>query len=457
MKYTTIFEKLLCVFELIGQSWLNIAFVGIAVIFLIMLACGKLSKRKCFLLVTLACFCLLAYTVCYYYEPLSEMMNTLVNNLFTNIYFPSTYAYLFILIVTDIVAIVNLVSPKTEKIYKTIHGICFIITNFILVMILEMIAKYNIDIFSKKSLFSNTNFITLLEFSMNIFILWLVSLLVVYFINTITEYVVVARERKVLNKGPVNMAIPEVVVSNEELKEAYNQTSDTVEVPAKEVEAMTFVPDTVQNHFIPSFTTNVSEVPNTYHFVNIPVVEQPAVNEFVVPQYVSQSNLAMNMNANAGVNITSNINTALNLETTLNENTNLNPYAYQVKDTNMHVKNENTFDLSSFIPKQQEVRPIYDFNTSNSTNQIFEQILRNELPVVREETTPNVGKSEIELEKDTYTLNDYRIFNKMLKDIREHNESNSIRIDKNLEYRLITKYSTETYQMFQKMLKVYSN
>ena len=44
----------------------------------------------------------------------------------------------------------------------------------------------------------------------------------------------------------------------------------------------------------------------------------------------------------------------------------------------------------------------------------------------------------------------------MLKDIREHNESNSISIDKNLEYRLITKYSTETYDMFKKMLKIYS-
>ena len=46
----------------------------------------------------------------------------------------------------------------------------------------------------------------------------------------------------------------------------------------------------------------------------------------------------------------------------------------------------------------------------------------------------------LENEKNTYTLNDYRIFNKMLKDIKEHNQNNSITIDKNLEYRLITKY-----------------
>ena len=45
----------------------------------------------------------------------------------------------------------------------------------------------------------------------------------------------------------------------------------------------------------------------------------------------------------------------------------------------------------------------------------------------------------------------------MLKDIKDHNESSRISIDKNLEYRLITKYSNETYESFKRMLKNYSN
>ena len=45
----------------------------------------------------------------------------------------------------------------------------------------------------------------------------------------------------------------------------------------------------------------------------------------------------------------------------------------------------------------------------------------------------------------------------MLKEIKEHNQSNTITIDKDLEYRLITKYSTETFNMFKKMLQIYSN
>ena len=43
----------------------------------------------------------------------------------------------------------------------------------------------------------------------------------------------------------------------------------------------------------------------------------------------------------------------------------------------------------------------------------------------------------------------------MLKDIKEYNAGSVISIDKNLEYRLITKYSSENYNMFKKMLKIY--
>ena len=136
---------------------------------------------------------------------------------------------------------------------------------------------------------------------------------------------------------------------------------------------------------------------------------------------------------------------------TINANETVNNKAYSYN------YDSNSFDLSAFIPRKQDVKPITvsDTNITNSnTNQIFEQIIKNELPVIKEEPTPIAIVEEV---KNTYTLNDYRIFNKMLKDIREHNQSNSVTIDKNLEYRLITKYSTEKYDMFKTMLKIYSN
>ena len=60
------------------------------------------------------------------------------------------------------------------------------------------------------------------------------------------------------------------------------------------------------------------------------------------------------------------------------------------------------------------------------------------------------------MKKIDYTFDDYRLFNKMLKDIREYTQSNFIIIDKKLESRLITKYSSESYDIFKKMLEIYS-
>lgn len=412
MIYTSIFEKLLLILNIISTSWAYIAFILVAIALIILLALKKISKRTCFLLMTIATTLVLGYTVYAYYEPISKMTNSIVDNLFLNIYFPSAYAYLFILVLINIVTITSLLNPHSEKIYKTVNGTCFIITNFTLALILEVIAKDNVDIFTKESLFTNPNLITLLEFGINIFIIWLISLVAIYLINIITERIMVSRENKILNSAPAVTINTKIAIDEPTLQEEYQET--TTETPAATLNPVqAFIPES-QNKFIPNFTITTNEI-----------VEEPQ-NKFI-------PNLEIN---------------------TIKETT---PAVEQplITSNNNYSYDNNSFDLSSFIPKKQEVKPI-SISTNNTTSQIFEQILTNELPVIKEESQPTPTPS-IEDTKNTYTLNDYRIFNKMLKDIREHNQSNSVTIDKNLEYRLITKYSTETYNMFKTMLKIYSN
>ena len=83
--------------------------------------------------------------------------------------------------------------------------------------------------------------------------------------------------------------------------------------------------------------------------------------------------------------------------------------------------------------------------------------------LIRDDVTNEIVKEskpinlERETDKNSYTLNDYRIFNKILKDIRENNNSNVISIDRSLELKLLMKYSAEEYSLFKGMLKNYSN
>lgn len=439
MTYTTIFEKLLCILNIIGTSWVYIAFSLISILLLILLGMKKISKKTCFILITLATKLVLGYTVYIYYDPISKMINSIVDNIFLNIYFPSAYAYLFILLSIDIITIVNILKPRAEKIYKIVNSICLIITNFILALILEIIAKNNIDIFAKESLFSNKNLITLLEFSVNIFIIWIISLSAIYIINNITERIVIARENKKLVSEPAITITNELVIDETKLKEEYQTPNEKQQVLENPVSAI-ITKD--QYKFIPNFTISVNDIePNTEetNIITTPIIENitpviEPVKSVIEPitQILEPVTLIVEEPKNTFIPTTNTIN-----------NTEEQKYSYSYSYNN-------SFDLSAFIPKKQEVKPI----TVNNNNLVFEQIIKNELPIIEK---PKQEIINIEEEKNTYTLNDYKIFNQMLKDIREHNQSNSITIDKNLEYRLITKYSTKNYNMFKNMLKIYSN
>lgn len=77
----------------------------------------------------------------------------------------------------------------------------------------------------------------------------------------------------------------------------------------------------------------------------------------------------------------------------------------------------------------------------------------NFLDLVINNTMPLVTEKE----EETYTLNDYKTFNNMLKEIKLYNLSNNVTIDKNMELRLLNKFGNEDYSLFKRMLKSYSN
>lgn len=403
MKYTSIFEKLFSLISIMNTTWINLVFLGIIVLSIIFFARKKISKKTCFILSTISTFLLIGYVIFNNRSSLAPVFDSIMDDLFTNIYFPSTYAYLFVYFFMNISILGSLINIKHKSTYKTIHGIFFIIINFLFALILEFIASNKIDIFKKTSLFSNKNLIILLELSIMVFVFWLLTLGLVYLSTVISDRIVLKQEKKALEK--------------EETVKKANVLEATVAVPEVEEEKNTSKEQIPNTSFIETNETLTQNSTPSYHF--IPIMPNHSINQKetvtnAIPPFMTSypSNDSSIMNQNREV--------------------------------------ENTFDLSSFIPKKTERQIITPVDNNNT---VLEQILNNSLPYIQE----NPEQTKLEEEKNTYTLNDYRIFNKILKDIREHNHNNSITIDKNLEYRLITKYSTETYDLFKRMLKNYSN
>lgn len=332
-------------------------------------------------------------------KALSKVFDSISTNLFTNIYFPSTYAYLFVMIVIDIVTITSVLNRKIKNSYKVANGICFFSTKFILALIMEVVATNNIDIFEKKSLFGNKKLVMLLETSMNIFILWILAIMVIYITDKVVERMVARDEEQKLDVTDAKM-LHELVVEDD-IDEAHDEYVD-------------------DNSVIPDYTTNSDVI----HLVDDDFDEQ----------------------------------TNTNLEQKLPEP--------QPQYTD------------SFINNISLNNDMVENNTADtlSSDELFDKLLTNGLPLIKEEqadvktdsivqTPPSIETVDVKQTsqnvsnspKDGYTLNDYKIFNKILKEIQRTNNGNIINIDRSLEIRLLMKYTEEEYYLFKGMLKNYSN
>ena len=333
MKYTSIIEKFNCILDLTSNTIVYPIFISILGLINILMLLKKIKPKKGIILIIIDYLLLLLYEVINNYKGLVKAFDNIANNFFTNIYFPSIYTYIFILIVITTITIKGILN-KEEKSYRITNAICFFIIHFILILIINIISNNNIDVFSKKSLFTNTNLVILLESSINIFLTWLLARTVIYTSSKINESISL---KPIKELKPVNNTL---IVEN--------------------------------------INTNVKE-----------------------------------------------------------ENNKKKEYIYTNKEKDLNI--------NDLLFSKQEIKKEETINS----DELLDKLINNGLPVIHD--------SKVLEERNNYTLNDYRIFNKILRDIKEINGSNIININRELELKLTNKYTEEEYNLFKLMLKNYSN
>ena len=368
MKYTTILEKLGYIYNIISKNIAYPIFLGLLAIIILLMITKIIKNKKGIILIIVSYITLFTITIINNSKSLGKVFDNISTNFFTNIYFPSAYTYFFVLIVVAIITIKSLLNFKERKSNKIINSICFLIIQFLFVLIMDVIGHNNIDIFAKKSLFKSKYLVILLESSINTFILWLVLLLGIYLTNKIAEIITVKNTNKELVSAPIT---------------DINNTL-VVETP-KEEEILSTIPET-NNNIIENNIYNT--IPNN----NITINNKPSTNE--------------------------------------------------LKDT---------FSLNDLIFTSNNTIINEEPEVTNSNDNLLDKFLNNNIPLIQEVEEPKLE------EKIEYTLNDYKIFNKILKDIRNINNSNVISIDKELENKLINKYPEDEYNLFKVMLKEYSH
>ena len=408
MKYTTIFEKISCLGNLITTSVIYPVFLLILLLLIIMLSTTKKKSKKIQSLIVISYVVLFAIIILNNYDNLEKLMTSISNNFFTNIYFPSVYTYLFILVTIDLITILGKINTKLKKSYQVVNGVAFGIINFILVLILDTVAKNSVDVFSKKSLFTNSNLLVLLESSVNVYILWLITLLIIYLSDKITE--------RLIAKEKITTKVPE--------------QNSVAAIATADIEDESLADDTEKLSAI-----SVAEPTPELEF-----------NELLSETQATENNNQLSDNLNLA---------------TLEEFS--NPVDIPAPEMYFQPPEMHTPIIKTTEPQTISTPEPVSYTQDINDDPLLNRLLNNELPIIKEEKKPeSIVKVEekapkVLSEKDTYTLNDYKTFNKILKDIRTFNNSNIIKIDRSLDMILKAKYTKEEYSLFQCMLKTYSN
>ena len=223
MSKLSLLDKLKILFEVSkNTSWILIIAIILLVIGFIFVKTNKNNENIVKIIYRAFALIVLALMIITYHAPLNNLFDYMMNNLFIVIYFPNLAIYLAAIIITNIILWISLFNYKTSENIKRLNIVIYLIMNYLLILIFNVINKNKLDIFSQESIYKNTNATALIELSSIIFILWIIFLIIykVILIYLRRDYkpkvkkVVVEKKIKKLPENFKNIDIPEYVYGN---------------------------------------------------------------------------------------------------------------------------------------------------------------------------------------------------------------------------------------------------
>lgn len=443
MSYLSIIEKFKILFDMILDFKVIFVLLGILVIATFLYLIKKIDNKKYISAIILALLLTIGIDIIINYKELSKVFDNFMTIFFSNIYFPSIYVYIGTLVIVFIAFIVSMLNKMLNKTYKIINGITFILNNILLVIILNIIAKNKIDIFTPNSLYTSINLVAILEISMGLFILWILSLIVVYTTSVICDRIGSKRREKITCE--INN---EVEVFNDNKVPTSSQTITPVEVVEEPQPILSSIDTTINNDLLDNKVIEeesietVEETNNNLTFDdilngNIPVnyyenTLEIDAHDIVNPQEVFENKYKEYKNNS-------------NIES-------FQDIVNDVKEDNVVIikKNKAKENLkNNTIPLQELENNTLKENTISIKEDIT-NTKEKELNIDIKEETEDI---KLTTKKDIYTLEDYKKFIAMLTKLKDFTNSNNVSIDDAVTISLINNYSIDDCLKFKEILE----
>lgn len=465
MTYLSVIEKFKILFDMLLKFKLVFIFAILILLITFVYMFKKISSRKYMLIVSVLMILMFGISIVSNYKILMDTFDNFSTIFFRNIYFPSIYVYIGILVFNFVVFITSVLSAKKKKIYKVINTINFILNNILFAIVLNIIAKNKIDIFSMSSLYTNTSLVAILELSIGTFAVWLFCLLVIYITNVICDRIMIKKKAK--NKVDTKEVVTEIVANTDKAVEDNKddkKSTDKVLIPngnvvmavnpntvvidnknkkkenKKKKKSVGITFDDILNGKVPVtyYDNNVSS-DSSYNIVNPQKMYEESYNVWL-NDISSKSNIQDIIDDIKIEDNTSNIENTSSVEEPIIDN------YFTEEVVPMEDKMVDTIDssLEDNVTKSDNISLIE--NTSDTKEEVKqdEDVTLNDLIDVKE--------NKVE-ENNNYTVEDYKKFAKMLSSLKSYTDTSNISVDDAIAISLINDYSIDDCVMFKDMLK----
>ena len=455
MSYLSIVEKFKILFDMILDFKFIFIFLGVLVIATFLYLIKKIDNRKYIMIITLSLLLILGIDIVINYKELAEVFDNFMTIFFSNIYFPSVYVYVGTLLIVAIAFITSMFNKMLNKIYKIINGITFVMNNILLAIILNIIAKNKIDVFTPNELYTNINLVAVLEISIGLFVLWVLSLIVVYTTSVICDRI--GNKRREFVTCDINSDVEGIDITKD--TSSYNNVLTPVEAVSEvkkpsivtyEIESNNVEPEVIEE--VSNVDTNVGTDDVKENNSNVVTFDDILNGRIPVNYYEN----VLSVDAHDIVNPQE---VFENKYKEYKEKSNIESFQDIVNDANedkvVIIKNNkakdnlriNTVTLDSLEDKNDIVDTMVTSESSGNEN-ISE--VTNELD--------NTGKIDVvtsneEIRKDSYSLDDYKKFIAMLGELKDFTNSNNVSIDDAVTISLINNYSIDDCLKFKEILE----
>ncbi len=455
MSYLSIAEKFKILFDMILDFKFIFIFLGVLVIATFLYLIKKIDNRKYIMIITLSLLLILGIDIVINYKELAEVFDNFMTIFFSNIYFPSVYVYVGTLLIVAIAFITSMFNKMLNKIYKIINGITFVMNNILLAIILNIIAKNKIDVFTPNELYTNINLVAVLEISIGLFVLWILSLIVVYTTSVICDRI--GNKRREFVTCDINSDVEGIDITKD--TSSYNNVLTPVEAVSEVKEPSIVTYEIESNNVEPEVIEEVSNVDTNVGTDNV----KENNNNVVTFDDILNGRIPVNYYENVlSVDEHDIVNPQEVFENKYKEykeKSNIESFQDIVNDANedkvVIIKNNkakdnlriNTVTLDSLEDKNDIVDTMVTSESSGNEN-ISE--VTNELDNTDK---IDVVTSNEEIRKDSYSLDDYKKFIAMLGELKDFTNSNNVSIDDAVTISLINNYSIDDCLKFKEILE----